>query len=430
MQSSADVRALSGILLSFIRSVGFAAGFDANLSNLLFSTYLGDGRPFAAMSAAPDGDGNVLIAGSTLNTGDGVPSGSGALYPSGNLVVANRIALKPSPTLRLGSVENHASHIAAPLAPGEVIIAAGAGFRTGAQIMVDGSALPSISGTDKSIVAVVPGDVATAGAHAVQISNNGAVSNAVFVPAAATSPAIFTVDCSGEGQGYILNSDGTLNSPANPAPVGSAITQSSIQVRLGDPNAPKGEPERGCHHRRESVRASPLASRGNGPHGRLAILVRGRHMGMTNLFDVTVANQVKTRLEKLQPQTERRWGRMTAAQMLAHCSVSMQWAVGEVVPEKGALPARLVGRLIKRLVFRNDDPLRRNSPTAKSLIVADERDLPKEREQLSGLISKFAAQGAAGCTKNPHSFFGKMTPEQWAILMYKHLDHHLRQFGV
>jgi hypothetical protein len=151
---------------------------------------------------------------------------------------------------------------------------------------------------------------------------------------------------------------------------------------------------------------------------------------MKNLFDATVANQVKTRLGKLEPQTERRWGKMTAAQMLAHCSVSMQWAVGEVAPEKGALTAHLIGRLVKPMVFRNEDPLRKNSPTAKSLIVADERDLEKERERLSGLIDKFAAGGAEGCTKNPHSFFGKMTPEEWAILMYKHLDHHFRQFGA
>lgn len=151
---------------------------------------------------------------------------------------------------------------------------------------------------------------------------------------------------------------------------------------------------------------------------------------MKNLFDATVANQVKTRLGELQPQSERRWGKMTAAQMLAHCSQSMQWAVGEVVPEKGALPARLMGRLVKPMVFRNEDPIRKNSPTAKSLIVVDERDLGKERQRLSGLIDKFVAGGAAGCTKNPHSFFGNMTPEEWAILMYKHLDHHLRQFGV
>ena len=151
---------------------------------------------------------------------------------------------------------------------------------------------------------------------------------------------------------------------------------------------------------------------------------------MTNLFDTTVANEVKARLGKLDPQSERRWGKMTAAQMLAHCSVSMQWAVGEVAPEKGALPARFIGRLLKPMVFRNDDPMRKNSPTAKSLMVADEPDFGKERDRLSGLIDKFAAGGTAGCTRNPHSFFGKMTPEEWAILTYKHLDHHLRQFGV
>ena len=151
---------------------------------------------------------------------------------------------------------------------------------------------------------------------------------------------------------------------------------------------------------------------------------------MNNLFDATVASHVKTRLGKLEPQSERLWGQMTVAQMLAHCAMSMQWAVGELVPEKGPLPARVMGRLVKPMVLRNDDLMRKHSPTIKSLIVTDERDFSKERERLSGLIDKFAAGGAACCTKNPHSFFGKMTPEEWAILMYKHLDHHLRQFGV
>ena len=151
---------------------------------------------------------------------------------------------------------------------------------------------------------------------------------------------------------------------------------------------------------------------------------------MKNMFDRAVASEVKTRIGKLEPQTPRRWGKMAAAQMLAHCSMSMQWAVGEVVPEKGALAVRLMGRLVKPMVFRNEDPLRKNSPTASSLVVADDRDLGHERDRLLGLIERFEAGGAAGCTRNPHSFFGKMTPEQWAILMYKHLDHHLRQFGV
>ncbi|HWE53246.1 MAG TPA: DUF1569 domain-containing protein [Bryobacteraceae bacterium] len=151
---------------------------------------------------------------------------------------------------------------------------------------------------------------------------------------------------------------------------------------------------------------------------------------MKNLFDSTVAHEVNVRLGKLGPQNQRQWGKMTVSQMLAHCSTSMQWALGEVVPERAPLPVRLMGRLVKPMVFRNDDPLRRNSPTAKSLLVTGEPDMMSERDRLSGLIDKFVAGGAAGCTKNPHSFFGKMTAQEWAILTYKHLDHHLRQFGV
>jgi hypothetical protein len=151
---------------------------------------------------------------------------------------------------------------------------------------------------------------------------------------------------------------------------------------------------------------------------------------MKNLFDQTVAKELKTRLGQLGPRSERQWGKMTAPQMLAHCSASMQWAVGEVMPDKAPLPVRMLGRLVKPFVFRNDKPLGKNSPTAKSLIVTDERDLSRERERLSGLIDKFAAGGPARCGTNPHSFFGKMTPDEWAILAYKHLDHHLRQFGV
>jgi hypothetical protein len=151
---------------------------------------------------------------------------------------------------------------------------------------------------------------------------------------------------------------------------------------------------------------------------------------MKNLFDATVADEVRARVGELEPQSERRWGRMTVGQMMAHCSVSLQWAVGEVVPDRLPLPARVMGRLVKPLVLRNDDLMRKNSPTANSLVVADERDFAEERDRLLELIDRFVTGGAAACTRNRHSFFGEMTPEEWAVLTYKHLDHHLRQFGV
>src|SRR4029077_9695264 len=97
---------------------------------------------------------------------------------------------------------------AGPLAPGEPIVALGAGFANGAQILVDGSPLATVSATATSLVAVLPDTAVVLGAHTLQISNNGILSNSVYAPAASASPAIYSVDGSGAGQGYILNGDG------------------------------------------------------------------------------------------------------------------------------------------------------------------------------------------------------------------------------
>jgi Protein of unknown function (DUF1569) len=83
-----------------------------------------------------------------------------------------------------------------------------------------------------------------------------------------------------------------------------------------------------------------------------------------------------------------------------------------------------------RAALRDDKPMMRNSPTSKELVIEDDHDFAIERARLGTLIGRFAAAGPAGCTSHPHAFFGPLTPEEWGILMYKHLDHHLRQFGV
>jgi hypothetical protein len=91
---------------------------------------------------------------------------------------------------------------------------------------------------------------------------------------------------------------------------------------------------------------------------------------------------------------------------------------------------RIFGPMVKSKVLGDEKPMGRNAPTAKSLVVADERDFETERKRLCMLIDRFAEAGPTGCTTHPHTFFGHLTPEEWATLMYKHLDHHLRQFGV
>jgi uncharacterized protein DUF1569 len=150
---------------------------------------------------------------------------------------------------------------------------------------------------------------------------------------------------------------------------------------------------------------------------------------MKNLFEAARVEEVKQRIGQMRPDSARQWGKMNPGQALEHCSRGMEMALGDKTPPR-VMIGRMLGWFVKPKVMGNDEPLRRNTPTAKILVVMDERDLGTERTRLCGLIDRFAAAGSAGCTTHPHAFFGQLTPDEWAILMYKHLDHHLRQFGV
>jgi hypothetical protein len=153
---------------------------------------------------------------------------------------------------------------------------------------------------------------------------------------------------------------------------------------------------------------------------------------MKNLFDPDLAEELKQRILRMQPDSTRQWGRMSPTQALAHCTSGLQMAMGTINPKRAPFPARLLGPLIKPFVFGNDKPIRRNSPSAPELFPPDSttRDFEHERAQLIATIDTFVTQNSSCCSRHAHPFFGRLTPQQWAILMYKHLDHHLRQFDV
>lgn len=149
---------------------------------------------------------------------------------------------------------------------------------------------------------------------------------------------------------------------------------------------------------------------------------------MPNLYQPEAVEELDTRLVRLRPDSSRPWGKMTPAQAMAHYSAQMEMVLGRSFP-----PRRFIGRLFGRFAkpgILGEKPIQRNMPTDESLIIADERDLDEERSRVRHLIAEFVAVGPDGYTNHPHSFFGRMAPNEWATLMYKHLDHHLRQFGV
>jgi hypothetical protein len=155
-------------------------------------------------------------------------------------------------------------------------------------------------------------------------------------------------------------------------------------------------------------------------------------MAVKNLFEPSLAGDTKQRILQLHPHSQRLWGNMTVAQTLAHCTSGLEMAMGAIKPKRAPFPANAMGLLIKPLVFGNDKPMRRNSPSSPELFSTDHTkcDFELERRHLIAAIDRFANEGAARCSQHPHPFFGRLKPGQWAILMYKHLDHHLRQFGV
>jgi hypothetical protein len=151
-------------------------------------------------------------------------------------------------------------------------------------------------------------------------------------------------------------------------------------------------------------------------------------MDKKNLFQREAVDEVVSRIDNLQPASQRQWGKMDVAQMMAHCSAALDMASGHLNP-----PRALIGRLFgpfARSIFTNDKPFSRNNPTDRTLVVSDQRDFLREQEQLKQKLRQFQEGGESRCTQHPHPFFGALTPQEWGRGMYKHLDHHLRQFGA
>lgn len=114
--------------------------------------------------------------------------------------------------------------------------------------------------------------------------------------------------------------------------------------------------------------------------------------------------------------------------MLAHCTVSLETAMGRNFPQRVFI-GRILGPFLKAGIV-SEKPMPKNAPTDKSYIVTDDRDFEKEKTKVIELIKTFSTGGPAKCTTHPQAFFGRMTPEEYAIMQWKHFDHHLRQFGA
>ena len=149
---------------------------------------------------------------------------------------------------------------------------------------------------------------------------------------------------------------------------------------------------------------------------------------MKSLFQTEDREALLARIAALDPERAREWGKMNPAQMLCHCSRALETATGDR-PMKQKLIGKILAPLVKSSIL-GEKPFGKNSPTDPTFVVADARDFAAERARLTELIGRFTARGEDEAGKAMHAFFGNLTGRQWGELMYKHIDHHLRQFGA
>lgn len=149
-----------------------------------------------------------------------------------------------------------------------------------------------------------------------------------------------------------------------------------------------------------------------------------------DMFNPQGKERMLVRINALTPTTKALWGKMSVEQMLAHCNIAY-----EIVHEPGkhAAPGaigKFFARVFAKGVVTGDKPYQQGSPTAPIFVIRDPRNFEVEKVRLIAYINKTFEQGAAHYQGLENMTFGRLTSKQWNTLFSKHLDHHLRQFGV
>lgn len=147
---------------------------------------------------------------------------------------------------------------------------------------------------------------------------------------------------------------------------------------------------------------------------------------MKSLWEESARRELKDRLGSLQPDAQARWGKFTAPKMLIHIVDALRMANGEISAAPRNLPIRFTP--IKQLVVYWL-PFPKGAPTAPELLNQEPGDWAVNLANLRAQIDSFTTRDP----KAPwpvHPAFGKMTPKAWGVLGYRHIDHHLKQFGV
>jgi hypothetical protein len=152
-------------------------------------------------------------------------------------------------------------------------------------------------------------------------------------------------------------------------------------------------------------------------------------MALPNIFSTEVSDDVVNRINKLTASTPALWGTMTVSQMLAHCCVTYEMVYENKHPKPNFILSIILKAFIKGVVT-GEKPYKKSSQTAPPFIITDERNFEKEKKRLIDFIYKTQQLGDKHFDYKESLSFGKLNMQQWNNMFYKHLNHHLSQFGA
>ena len=146
---------------------------------------------------------------------------------------------------------------------------------------------------------------------------------------------------------------------------------------------------------------------------------------MQTIFNTTTREELINRINSLNTNSKAQWGKMDVYQMLKHCTL-WEEMIQSKKNHKRMFMGRVFGKMALKSVLKDEAPLRHSTPTIPELVITTKGDVELQKAEWIARIKQYEH------FSNPnfeHVFFGKMTEEQIGQMVYKHIDHHLRQFN-
>lgn len=150
---------------------------------------------------------------------------------------------------------------------------------------------------------------------------------------------------------------------------------------------------------------------------------------MKNIFELEVTQEIIKRINQLTPETTPKWGKMDVAQMLAHSNVTYEFLYEDKHKKPNPIAKFFLKLFVKNIVC-GDKPYKKQSQTAPAFIIKSTKNFETEKSKLIENLEKTQKLGANYFDNKESHSFGRLTIKEWNNMFYKHLDHHLTQFGV